>query len=48
LLLGDRDLVSVFYMRISSFLSNICWRDCQFSIVCFVLLCQRQHQKFFI
>jgi hypothetical protein len=30
----DRDLVSVFYMWISSFPSSICWRGCLFSIVC--------------
>jgi hypothetical protein len=28
-------------MWISSFPSNICWRDCLFSIVCFGLLCWR-------
>jgi hypothetical protein len=37
----DIDLVSVFCMQISSFPSNICWRGCLFSIVCFGQLCQK-------
>jgi hypothetical protein len=37
----DRDLASVFYICISSFPSSICWRDYQFSIMFFGLLCQR-------
>jgi hypothetical protein len=37
----DRDLVSVFYMKISSFPSTICWRGCLFFIAYFGLLCQK-------
>jgi hypothetical protein len=37
----NRNLVSVFYMWISSFPSSIVWRVCLFSIVCFGPLCQR-------
>jgi hypothetical protein len=37
----DRDLVSVFYMWISSFPSSICWRGYLLSLVCFGLLCWR-------
>jgi hypothetical protein len=37
----DRDLVSILYMWISSFSSNICWRGCLISIICFGLLCRR-------
>jgi hypothetical protein len=35
-----RDLVSVFYMWISSFPNPICWRGCLFSNVCLWHLCQ--------
>jgi hypothetical protein len=34
-------LISVFYMWVPSLLSNICWRGCLFSIICFGLLCQK-------
>jgi hypothetical protein len=37
----DMDLVSVFCMQISNFPSNICWRGCLFSVVCFGCLCQK-------
>jgi hypothetical protein len=37
----DMDLVLVFCMQISSFPSNICWKGCLFTIVCFGLLCQK-------
>jgi hypothetical protein len=33
--------VSVFCMQIYSFPSNVCWRGCLFSIVCFWHLCQK-------
>ena len=34
-------LVSLIYMQLSRFSSNICWKDCLFPILCFCLLCQR-------
>jgi hypothetical protein len=37
----DRDLFWVFYMWVSSFISNICLRGSLFSIMCFVHLYQR-------
>jgi hypothetical protein len=37
----DRDLISVFYMQISSFPSTTCWRCCLFSIMCFDFLWQK-------
>jgi hypothetical protein len=36
----DRDLVSVFYMWLSSFPNTICWRGYLFSNICFWCLCQ--------
>jgi hypothetical protein len=38
---GDRDLVSLFFMWISSFHSSIFWRGWLFPIGCFGLLCWR-------
>jgi hypothetical protein len=35
------NLVSVFYKQISSSPSNICWRKCLFSILCFWHLCEK-------
>jgi hypothetical protein len=35
------EVVSVFCMQIYSFPSNICWRGCLFSIVCFWHICQK-------
>jgi hypothetical protein len=39
------DLVSVFCKKLSSFPSNICWRGCLFSIICFWHLCQKLDQQ---
>jgi hypothetical protein len=37
----NMDLISVLCRQILSFPSNICWRDCRFSIACFWHLCQK-------
>ncbi|XP_058442352.1 centlein isoform X4 [Marmota monax] len=36
----ERDLISIFHMSVSSFLSTVCGRHCLFFNICFWLLCQ--------